>query len=85
MYSRELSPSLRLSDDLNFNFSTGYENIRDTIREIFGDETMDKTSLVWGLDEEGELRGSYRPTGHPGVSFRVTLEISHAEISATTN
>ncbi|KAK7464378.1 hypothetical protein VKT23_006545 [Stygiomarasmius scandens] len=50
-------------------FATGYENIRDTMREIFGDETMDKTSLVWGLDEEGELRGSYRPTGHPGLWF----------------
>ncbi|THU96864.1 FAD/NAD-P-binding domain-containing protein [Dendrothele bispora CBS 962.96] len=49
--------------------ATGYESIRDTMREIFGDETMDKTSLVWGLDEEGELLGSYRPTGHPGLWF----------------
>ena len=34
-----------------------------------GDEIIEKTGPVYGLDEEGELRGSYRPSGHPGVSI----------------
>lgn len=46
---------------------TGYENIRDTMRPLFGDETIDKTGPVYGKDEEGEFRASYRPSGHPGV------------------
>ena len=49
-------------------FRTGYRSMRDTSRKIFGDKTIDRTCEVYGLDEEGELRGSYRPTGHPGVS-----------------
>ncbi|KAF5345198.1 hypothetical protein D9758_009716 [Tetrapyrgos nigripes] len=62
-------------------FATGYESIRDTMRKIFGDETMDKTSLVWGLDEEDELRGSYRPTGHPGLWF-ATGDFYHSRYSS---
>ncbi|KAJ8694671.1 hypothetical protein PTI98_007327 [Pleurotus ostreatus] len=50
-------------------FATGYENIRDTMRPLFGDETIDKTSPVYGKDEEGEFRASYRPSGHPGLWF----------------
>lgn len=42
------------------------------MRKLFGDETIDRTSEAWGLDEEGELRGCYRPSGHPGVSRDVT-------------
>lgn len=38
------------------------------MRGVFGDATIDRVGPVWGLDEEGELRGCYRPTGHPGVS-----------------
>ncbi|KAF4593399.1 hypothetical protein EYR38_009113, partial [Pleurotus pulmonarius] len=50
-------------------FATGYENIRETMRPLFGDETIDKTRPVYGKDEEGEFRGSYRPSGHPGLWF----------------
>ena len=39
------------------------------MRGIFGDAIIDQTSPVWGLDHEGELRGIYRPSGHPGVSI----------------
>ena len=49
---------------------TGYEFMRDTMRPVFGDETIDRTGPVWGLDEEGEVYGCYRPSGHPGVSHR---------------
>ncbi|KAF9490871.1 dimethylaniline monooxygenase [Pleurotus eryngii] len=49
--------------------ATGYENIRDTMRELFGDEVIDKTGPVYGLDEEGESRSSFRRSGHPGLWF----------------
>lgn len=50
-------------------FATGYINVREHSRKILGDETIDRTGPVYGLDEEGELQGSYRPTGHPGLWF----------------
>ncbi|KAJ6546900.1 FAD/NAD-P-binding domain-containing protein [Mycena capillaripes] len=50
-------------------FATSYENIADTMRATFGDEVIDRVGSVWGVDEEGELRGCYRPTGHPGLWF----------------
>ncbi len=37
---------------------------------------IDRTSQVWGLDEEGELKGVYRQSGHPGVSPVDTLNAS---------
>jgi hypothetical protein len=38
------------------------------MRGLFGDAVIDKTSIVWGVDEEGELNGCYCASGHPGVS-----------------
>lgn len=48
--------------------STGYENIRDTMRETFSADVIDHTEEVWGLDDEGEYKGCYRPSGQSGVS-----------------
>ncbi|KAJ7736035.1 FAD/NAD-P-binding domain-containing protein [Mycena maculata] len=50
-------------------FATSSESIRETMRELFGDATIDQTSIVWGTDEEGELNGCYCPTGHPGLWY----------------
>ncbi|KAI5119263.1 hypothetical protein M0805_007266 [Coniferiporia weirii] len=50
-------------------FATGYENIRPSMKKIFGAEIIDQTQDVWGLDEEGELKGCYRPSGHPGLWY----------------
>lgn len=50
-------------------FATGYTNIRETARKIFGEEAIGRTGDVYDLDEEGELKGSFRPTGHPGLWF----------------
>ena len=47
--------------------STGYKNIREVHNMPFGADVMDHVSKVWGLDEEGEIQGAFRPTGHPGV------------------
>ncbi|KAJ7184407.1 FAD/NAD-P-binding domain-containing protein [Mycena filopes] len=49
--------------------ATSFKSIRDKMRSVFGDAIIDQTALVWGLDEEGEIRGCYRPSGHPGLWF----------------
>ena len=43
------------------------------MRETFGNAVIDRTGEVWGLDDEGELRGCYRPSGQPGVSVQSNL------------
>ena len=54
--------------------STGYVKMREVNAALFGKHIIDQTDEVYGLDEEGELRGSYRPSGYPGVSvLRVTI------------
>ncbi|KAF8911306.1 FAD/NAD-P-binding domain-containing protein [Mucidula mucida] len=50
-------------------FATGYRKIRESMRKVFGDEIIDRTGQVWGLDEEGELKGVYRPSGYPGFWY----------------
>jgi hypothetical protein len=51
-------------------FATGYEPVKNSITDIFGEELSAKVTPVWGLDEEGESRRSYTPSGHPGVSLK---------------
>ena len=53
--------------------STGYVNMREVNAELFGEEVIGKTDEVYGLDAEGEIKGSYRPSGHPGVRCVFTL------------
>ncbi|PCH35122.1 flavo protein [Wolfiporia cocos MD-104 SS10] len=50
-------------------FATGYMDPRQSLKETFGSRLMEQTSPLWGLDEEGELRGAYKPTGHPGLWY----------------
>jgi len=47
-------------------FATGYLNMRTQCRKIFGDGVADKVRDAWGFDEEGELRGVWRSSGHRG-------------------
>ncbi|KAI0832303.1 FAD/NAD-P-binding domain-containing protein [Trametes gibbosa] len=49
--------------------ATGYVPIRETNRALLGEAVIDQTKGIYGLDSEGELRGSYRPSGHPGLWF----------------
>ena len=58
--------------------STGYKNMREVIVKVFGEDVVGTTSIVNGLDEEGEVRGLFRPSGHPGVRLFCYLE-SHAD------
>lgn len=49
--------------------ATGYQNMRETARQLFGSEVADRCKPVWGLDEEGELRGVWRRSGQDGLWF----------------
>ncbi|PQE22539.1 flavin-containing monooxygenase protein [Rutstroemia sp. NJR-2017a BVV2] len=50
-------------------FATGYLNMRTQCRKIFGDEVAERVGDVWGFDAEGEVRGTWRKTGHEGFWF----------------
>jgi hypothetical protein len=50
-------------------FATGYPNMREHVRHVVGDEVADTLSEVWGLDDEAEIRGIFRPSGHPNLWF----------------
>jgi cation diffusion facilitator CzcD-associated flavoprotein CzcO len=42
--------------------ATGYDNMRETARKIFGDELADKVSDVWGFTPEGEIATMWQST-----------------------
>lgn len=43
--------------------ATGYDNMRTTLRKVFGDKVADRCKDVWGIDEEGEVNAvSHRRT-----------------------
>ncbi|KAI0677130.1 dimethylaniline monooxygenase (N-oxide-forming) [Trametes maxima] len=50
-------------------FATGFVHIREANAEVLGHEIINQTDEVYGLDEEGEIKGSYRPSGHPRLWF----------------
>ncbi|KAJ5682425.1 hypothetical protein N7462_005590 [Penicillium macrosclerotiorum] len=49
--------------------ATGYDNMRTTVRKVVGDKVADRCLDVWDLDNEGEVRAMWRPSGHPGFWF----------------
>ncbi|KAH7889061.1 hypothetical protein F5I97DRAFT_784725 [Phlebopus sp. FC_14] len=51
--------------------ATGFGDPRDSMREICGPEVADKIPRVWGLDEEGQLHGVWRYSGHDGLWFGI--------------
>lgn len=59
----EFSDGSRLKADV-IVFATGFAgNVRDDVRQIFGNEVADNVDDFWTLDHEGELKGAFRPTG----------------------
>ncbi len=54
-------------------FATGFEgNMQYLVRETFGDEVARLMGDYWGVDDEGELKGAFRPCGRkyfPPLSF----------------
>ena len=49
--------------------ATGYKNMRETARRLFGDDIADRCPDVLGIGEDGEIGGLYRRTGAPGFWF----------------
>jgi cation diffusion facilitator CzcD-associated flavoprotein CzcO len=49
--------------------ATGFKNLQDTARLLFGDEVAERIGPVWGFGEDGELRNMWRPTPQPGLWF----------------
>lgn len=49
--------------------ATGYKNMRETSRRLFGDDIADRCPDVLGIGEDGEIGGLYRRTGAPGFWF----------------
>ncbi|WP_456697741.1 NAD(P)-binding domain-containing protein [Aeromicrobium sp. P5_D10] len=49
--------------------ATGYKNMRETSRRLFGDGVADRCPDVLGIGEDGEIGGLYRRTGVPGFWF----------------
>jgi putative flavoprotein involved in K+ transport len=49
--------------------ATGYSNMRETARRLFGDAVAERLPLVLGIGEDGEIGGLYRRTGQPGFWF----------------
>lgn len=49
--------------------ATGYTNMKDTARRLFGDSVADKLNPVWGLDKEGEFNTIWRDSGHPNFWY----------------
>ncbi|KAJ6595193.1 hypothetical protein DFH09DRAFT_906286 [Mycena vulgaris] len=52
-------------------FATGLGDPRDAVRAICGDDIGDKCGQIWGLDEEGEIRGAWRDLGVPNLWYMI--------------
>ncbi|MDQ6522082.1 NAD(P)/FAD-dependent oxidoreductase [Nocardioides sp. LHD-245] len=71
----EFTPTgIRLEDGRELDadlvvLATGYSNMRETARRLFGDAVADRLPLVLGIGEDGEIGGLYRRTGQPGFWF----------------
>jgi hypothetical protein len=45
-------------------FATGFVgNLRDIVRQMFGDKVADRAGDCWGVDDEGEIKGAFKPLG----------------------
>ncbi|KAL2012451.1 hypothetical protein VTN00DRAFT_5169 [Thermoascus crustaceus] len=58
-------------------FCTGFANLRDTLRELFGTEVANGQEDFFGLNGEGEIKGAFRPCGHPNL-YCIGGTIGHA-------
>lgn len=65
----ELGDGSTLDADL-IVFATGYSNnILSTAKRFFGEDVGSSLREFWQCDEEGELRGAWRYTGHPRIWY----------------
>ncbi|KAK5166750.1 hypothetical protein LTR04_000461 [Oleoguttula sp. CCFEE 6159] len=51
-------------------FATGFDgNMRHAATQIVGEEIGNQLEDYWCVDAEGELRGAWKPIGHPGIWY----------------
>ncbi|KAF2464232.1 FAD/NAD(P)-binding domain-containing protein [Lindgomyces ingoldianus] len=51
-------------------FATGFErSMTRVVRQFFGEDVAQQVNDFWGVDEEGELIGAFKPNGHPGLWY----------------
>ncbi|KAJ0426822.1 hypothetical protein BJY00DRAFT_320451 [Aspergillus carlsbadensis] len=61
-----LGDGTRLEADIVV-LATGYHGALESVRRVLGSDVADRCNKeVWGLDEAGEIRTVWRPSGHPG-------------------
>ncbi|EJT97538.1 dimethylaniline monooxygenase [Dacryopinax primogenitus] len=46
-------------------FATGYGNIKESMKSMFAPDLIENLKPVWGVDEEGEIKGVWGDSGHP--------------------
>ncbi|KAG0698742.1 FAD/NAD(P)-binding domain-containing protein [Suillus ampliporus] len=67
----EFKDGSKLSADV-IVLATGNEPVMKATRAFLGDKIAEQLPPeVWGLDSEGELNQTYRPSGHPGLWFAI--------------
>jgi len=47
-------------------FATGFGDGKRDMRAVFGEEMVAHVKDSWGIDDEGEMKGIWRPSGHEG-------------------
>lgn len=47
--------------------ATGFKNMQESIRPLFGDAVAEKVGPVWGFDKHSQMRGMWRRTGQEGL------------------
>ncbi|MBA2935286.1 NAD(P)/FAD-dependent oxidoreductase [Sphingomonas sp. CGMCC 1.13654] len=47
--------------------ATGFKNMQENIRMMFGDDVAEKVGNVWGFDDDYQMRAMWRRTGQPGL------------------
>lgn len=51
-------------------YATGFVgNMRNSVRDMLGEEVAGQVEDFWGLNEEGELKGAYKPSGREYLTF----------------
>ncbi|KPM39840.1 hypothetical protein AK830_g6729 [Neonectria ditissima] len=51
-------------------FATGFiGNLRLVVQDLFGPSVASQVDDFWGLDDEGELKGAFKPSGHPAFWY----------------
>jgi cation diffusion facilitator CzcD-associated flavoprotein CzcO len=49
--------------------ATGYKRQEELVRQLFGDDVVERIGPIWGFGEEQELRNMYTRTRQPGLWF----------------